>query len=70
MTNLYVNNYIAYAFSITAFMLSTLLIRDVFKGHQIAIRRVRFHFLKVSFCINLISTIFSLTIKGYPDKRY
>jgi len=44
MTYLYVNNPIAYAFSIIAFMLSTLLIHDVFKGHQIAIRRVRFHY--------------------------
>jgi len=44
MTYLYVNSYIAYAFSIIAFMLSTSLIHNVFKGHQIAIRRVRFHF--------------------------
>jgi len=44
MTYLYVNNYIAYTFPIIAFMLSTLLIQDVFKGHQIAIKRVRFHF--------------------------
>jgi len=44
MTYLYGNNYIAYAFSIIAFMLSTSLIHDVYKGHQIAIRRVRFHF--------------------------
>jgi len=44
MTYLYVNNYIAYVFSIIAFMLSTSLIRDVFKVYQIAIRRVRFHF--------------------------
>jgi len=66
MAVLYVNNYIA--FSIIAFMLSTLLIHDIFKWHQIAIRRVRFHFLKVSFRINMISTIFSLTIKGYSDK--
>jgi len=39
MMYLYVNNYITYAFSITAFMLSTLLIHNIFKGHQIAIRR-------------------------------
>jgi len=44
MTYLYVNNYIAYAFSIIDFMLSTSLIHDVYKGHQLAIRRVRFHF--------------------------
>jgi len=44
MTYLNVNNYIAYAFSIIAFMLSTLLIHDVFKGPQLAFRRVRFHF--------------------------
>jgi len=41
---LYVNNYIAYPFSIIDFMLSTSLIHYVFKGHQIAIRRIRFHF--------------------------
>jgi len=70
MMDVYFNSYIAYAFSIIAFMLSTSLIYDVFKGHQIAIRRVRFHFLKVSFRINMISTIFSLTIKRYPDKGY
>jgi len=62
MMDLYLNNYIAYALSIVAFMLSTSLIHDVYKGHQIAIiRRVRFHFLKMSFRINMISTIFSLT---------
>jgi len=66
MTDLYVNDYIA--FSVLAFMLSTLLIHDIFKWHQIAIRRVRFYFLKVSFCINMISMIFSLTINGYQDK--
>jgi len=44
MTYLYVNNHIAYTFSIIAFVLSTLLILDVFKGHQTAIQRVRFHF--------------------------
>jgi len=44
MTYFYVYNYIAYAFSIIAFMLSISLIHYVFKGHQIAIRRVRFHF--------------------------
>jgi len=44
MTYLYVNNYIAYAFSIAAFMLSNLLINNAFKGHQIAIRQIRFHF--------------------------
>jgi len=37
MAYLYVNNYITYAFSIVAFMLSTSLIHDVYKGHQIAI---------------------------------
>jgi len=44
MPYLYVNSYIAYAFLIIAYMLSTLLIHDVYKGHQIANRRVRFHF--------------------------
>jgi len=44
MTYLYVNNYIAYDFSIITFMLSTSVIHDVYKGHQIAIRRVRFQF--------------------------
>jgi len=44
MTYLYVNNYIAYAFSIIVSMLSTLLIHGIFKGHQIAVRRVRVHF--------------------------
>jgi len=43
MTYLYVNMYIAYAFSIIAFMRSTSLIHDIYKGHQI-IMRVRFHF--------------------------
>jgi len=71
MTDLYVNSYISNAFSIIAFMQSTSLIHRVFKGHQIAIRRVRVYFLKVSFRINLISTILSLTIKkGVPDNRY
>jgi len=56
MTYLYANNYIAYAFSIIAFILSASLTHDVYKGHQIAIRRVRFQFQKVSFRINLIST--------------
>jgi len=41
---LYGNNYIAYAFSIIAFMLSTSLIHDAYKGHQIAIMRVKFQF--------------------------
>jgi len=36
MTYLYVHNYIAYSFLIITFMLSTLLIRNVFKGYQIA----------------------------------
>jgi len=44
MTYLYANNYIAYAVSIIAFMLSTSLIHDVFKGHQMVIRQARFHF--------------------------
>jgi len=39
---LYGYNYIAYAFSIIAFMLSASLIHDVYKGHQIAIMRVKF----------------------------
>jgi len=39
---LYGNNYIAYAFSIITFLLSTPLIHDVYKGHQIAIMRVKF----------------------------
>jgi len=66
----YVNNYITYTFSIVDFMLSTSLIHDVYKGHQIAIIRVKFQFQKVSNHINMISTSFSLTIKGYPDKCY
>jgi len=37
-------NHIAYGFPIMTFMLSTLLIHDVYKGRQIAIRRVRFDF--------------------------
>jgi len=44
MMYLYVNNYIAYAFSIIAFMLSASLIHAISKGHQIAIKRVRFYF--------------------------
>jgi len=44
MAYLYVNNYITYAFSIVAFMLSTSLIQDVYKGYQIAIRWVKFQF--------------------------
>jgi len=44
MPYLHVNNYIACAFLIIAYMLSTLLIHGLYKGHQIAIRRVRFHF--------------------------
>jgi len=44
MTYLYANNYIACAFSIIAFILSNSLIHNVYKGHQIAIRRVRFNF--------------------------
>jgi len=44
MTYLYIDIYIAYAFLIIAFMLSTSLIHDVFKGYQIVIRQVRFHF--------------------------
>jgi len=46
------------------------LIHDFYKRHQIAIMRVKFQFQKVSNCINMISTSFSLTIKGYPDKHY
>jgi len=38
MAYLYVNDYITYGFSIVGFMLSTSLIHDVYKGHQIAIR--------------------------------
>jgi len=41
---LYVSNYIAYVFLIIAFMLQTVLIHDAFKGHQLAIRLVIFHF--------------------------
>jgi len=44
MAYLYVNNYITYAFSIVAFMLSTSLAHDVYKGHLIVIRRVNFQF--------------------------
>jgi len=66
MTDLYINNYIAYAFSIIAFYADNFTNSPCFKRHQIAIRQFRFHFLKLNFCINLISTIFSLTIKGYP----
>jgi len=51
-------------------MLSASLIHDVYKGHQIAIMRVKFQFQKVSNRINMISTSFSVTIKGYPDKHY
>jgi len=49
MTYLYVDNYIAYTFSIIAFMLSTSLIHDVFKGHQTAIRQSDFIFRKYAF---------------------
>jgi len=49
--------YITYAFSIVAFMLLTSLIHDVYKGHQIASRRVKFQFQKVSNRINMISTM-------------
>jgi len=42
MAHLYVNNYLPTL--IIAFMLSNLLILDVFKKHLIAIRRVRFRF--------------------------
>jgi len=70
MMYLYVNNYIADDFSFIDFMLSTSLTHDVYKGHQIAIRRARFQFYKVSFRINMISTILSLTIKRYSYKRY
>jgi len=66
----YMAYYIAYAFSIIAFMLSASLIHNVYKGHQIAIMRDKFQFQKVSNRINMISTIFSLTIKGYLDKDY
>jgi len=41
---LYGNSYVAYAFSIIAFMLSTSLIHNAYKGHQIAILRVKFQF--------------------------
>jgi len=51
-------------------MLSASLIHDVYKGHQIAIMRVKFQFQKVSIRINMISTSFSLTIKGYLDKYF
>jgi len=44
MAYLYVNNYITYTFSIVAFMLSTSLIRDVYKGHQIG--KSNFNFRK------------------------
>jgi len=67
---LYRYNYIAYAFSIITFMLSASLIYDVYKGPQIAIMRVKFQFQKVSNHINMTSTSFSLTIKGYSDKHY
>jgi len=40
------NNHITDDFLNIAFMLSTSLIHDVYKGHQIAIRRVRFYFRK------------------------
>jgi len=51
-------------------MLSALLIHNAYKGHQIAIMLVKFQFQKVSNRINMISTSFSLTIKGYLDKHY
>jgi len=70
MACLCVNIYITYTFSTVAFRLSTSLIHEVYKGHQIAIRQVKFQFKKVSFRINMILTIFSLTIKWYPDKHY
>jgi len=41
MTDSYVNNYIAYAFSIVDFML---FYAAVYKGHQIVIMRVNFQF--------------------------
>jgi len=41
---LYGNNYIAYAFSIIAFMLSISLIHDVYKRHQVATMQVKFQF--------------------------
>jgi len=44
MAYLYVDNYITYAFSIVAFMLSASLIHDVYKWHQLAIRWVNFQF--------------------------
>jgi len=44
MAYLYVNNYIAYAFSIAFFMLSTSLIHGVYKRHQITIRQSDFTF--------------------------
>jgi len=68
MAYLYVYNYIGYAFSIIVFMLSTLLVYYEFKGHQIAIKQVIFHYSKVSFPINMISTSFSKTINEYLDK--
>jgi len=37
MANLYANNYNTHAFSIITFMLSTSLIHDIHKGHQIVI---------------------------------
>jgi len=46
MAYLYANYYIIYAFSIVAFMLSTSLIHDIYKEHQIAIRRAKFQFWK------------------------
>jgi len=70
MMYLYGYNYIAYTFSIIAFMLSASLIHDIYKGHQIAIMQVKFQFQKVSNRINMISTSFSLTIKGYLDRHY
>jgi len=63
-------NYIAYAFSIIAFMLSTSLIHDFYKGYQITIMWVKFQYQKVSNRINMISTSFSLAIKGYPVRHY
>jgi len=51
-------------------MLSASPINDSYKGHQIAIMRVKFQFQKVSNRINMISKSISLTIKGYPDKHY
>jgi len=47
-------------------MLSASLIHEVYKGHQIAIMRVKFQFQKVSNRINMIST--SSRYKGVPGQ--